>query len=155
MKSNPNTMNKHSNVISLCARIRDRANSFIAAKLLKTGVTDVVPAHGGIFFHLFGGKELRMKELADLIHRNKSTLTPLVNKLEKRGYVSKRKSSEDSRVTFISLTDKGEAMAPLFRGVADDLVNQSFAGLSDKEQGTLASLLGRVLANFDEPKDTP
>ena len=143
-------MTTHSNVISLCARIRDRANTVISAKLTEAGITDVAPAHGGIFFHLFGGKELRMKELAGLIHRDKSTVTPLVNKLEKQGYVSKRKSQEDSRVTLVRLTDKGEAMAPLFREISKELVRQSFTGLSNDEQGTLTELLGRVLGNFED-----
>jgi DNA-binding Lrp family transcriptional regulator len=62
-----------------------------------------------------------MKDLADKIHRTKPTVTVLVDKLVELGYVTKEKSYEDSRVTYISLTEKGAALKPVFTEISDTL----------------------------------
>ena len=52
-------------------------------------------------------RSLRMTELAQRIMFSPSGLTRVVDRLEREGLVSRRRDSEDARVVFATLTDKG------------------------------------------------
>ncbi|MCH5273507.1 MAG: MarR family transcriptional regulator [Lachnospiraceae bacterium] len=55
-------------------------------------------------------KELRVKEVGKYLFLDSSTLTPLLKRLEEKGYVMRRRSSEDERDLIITITDSGEAL---------------------------------------------
>lgn len=53
-------------------------------------------------------KELRVKEVGKYLLLESSTLTPVLKKLEKKGYVSRQRSKEDERDLIVTITQKGE-----------------------------------------------
>ena len=55
-------------------------------------------------------KELRVKEVGEYLFLDSSTLTPLLKRLEEKGYVTRRRSSEDERDLIVTITDSGEAL---------------------------------------------
>ncbi len=55
-------------------------------------------------------KEIRVKEVGHYLHLDSSTLTPLLKRLEEKGFVSRCRSSEDERDLIVSLTKKGEEL---------------------------------------------
>lgn len=55
-------------------------------------------------------KELRVKEVGEKLFLDSSTLTPLLKKLEEKGYVTRRRSETDERDVFITITESGEAL---------------------------------------------
>ena len=55
-------------------------------------------------------KELRVKEIGKYLFLDSSTLTPLLKRLEEKGYVSRKRSSEDERDLIVTITDSGEAL---------------------------------------------
>ena len=69
-----------------------------------------------------------MKELAEKIHRTKPTVTVLIDKLVDLGYVVKEKSTEDCRVTFVGLTEKGLGLKPGFREISERLMAVVYKG---------------------------
>jgi len=85
-----------------------------------------------------------MKDLAEKIHRTKPTVTVLVNKLVELGYVTKDKSYEDSRVTFITLTEKGLALEPMFTAISNKLNAVVYKDLSDSESAYLEKALEKI-----------
>jgi len=50
------------------------------------------------------------KELSDEIKLKTGTLTPLLNKLEKQGYIVKIRDENDDRKILVKLTDKGREL---------------------------------------------
>ena len=62
-----------------------------------------------------------MSELAKQVHRTKSTVTALVEKLERNGYVLRIPDPEDSRGVLVRLTDKGRALEPAFEAISNGL----------------------------------
>ena len=56
---------------------------------------------------LWEEKEIRVKELGQKLFLDSGTLTPLLKNLEKKGFVTRTRSSEDERVTLVALTDEG------------------------------------------------
>ena len=55
-------------------------------------------------------KELRVKDVGKCLFLDSSTLTPLLKRLEEKGYVTRRRSTEDERDLIVTLTDSGEAL---------------------------------------------
>lgn len=55
-------------------------------------------------------EEVPVKELGRQLNLESSTLTPLLKKLEKAGFITRSRSAEDERVTLITLTDEGREL---------------------------------------------
>jgi len=141
---------KHNNVIALASRITEKAHRLIIRELEARGINGIVPSHGGILGHLFTGEKYTMKDLAEKIHRTKPTVTVLIDKLVNLGYVTKEKSREDSRVTFISLTEKGLELKPNFIEISESVNAIVYKDLSDEEAEYIEAMLGRINRNLDE-----
>ena len=50
---------------------------------------------------------LRVKEIGQRLHLDSGTLTPVLKRLEKAGFVRRRRDDQDERQVRIELTDKG------------------------------------------------
>lgn len=73
-----------------------------------------------------------------------SSITYVVDKLEQKGFVSRRACPTDRRVTFATLTDIGkEKIEAIFPAHAQKIA-QLFELLTDEETKTLTELLKRV-----------
>lgn len=55
-------------------------------------------------------RELRVKDVGKYLFLDSSTLTPLLKRLEEKGYVTRRRSSEDERDLLVTITEDGEAL---------------------------------------------
>ncbi|MBW1802077.1 MAG: MarR family transcriptional regulator [Deltaproteobacteria bacterium] len=141
-------MDKTAGIIAIFSTIRDKANKFILAQLKERGVHDIVPAHGPIFIALFRNGALPMGQIAQMIDRDKSTITTLVNKLAGLGYLERRKDGNDHRVTLIRLTERGEALEKDFMDISGNLISKVYDGFSDLEKEILFKLVKRVKDNF-------
>ena len=82
-----------------------------------------------------------MGELAKQVRRTKSTVTALVEKLERNGYVLRMPDPADSRGVLVRLTDKGRALEPAFEAISSGLQRLITDRLSKEE----AELLDRLL----------
>ena len=59
---------------------------------------------------LWEHKELRVKDVGKCLFLDSSTLTPLLKRLEEKGYVTRRRSEKDERDLLVTITEKGEAL---------------------------------------------
>lgn len=92
-------------IIYFISRTKANMIKFIENKLKENDLNDLIPTHGNILTALYeSDKKLTMKEIAKKIGKDKSTVTSLVNKLIHLGYLTKKQSTLDRRVTYISLT---------------------------------------------------
>ena len=64
-----------------------------------------------ILMMLLTQQSVKMKELARLLGLSRANATGLVDRLESRGLVERRHSTEDRRVVHVSLTRKGQQTA--------------------------------------------
>lgn len=59
---------------------------------------------------LWEHKKISIHELGKLLYLDSGTLTPLVKKLEAKGYVTRKRDDDDERLLIVSITEKGEAL---------------------------------------------
>ena len=131
--------------LSLISKIHEKGDKFIVEQLNANRIKELVPSHGDILAVLYQHKKLTMKEIAQKINRTKPTVTVLVNKLEKLGFVKREKSSEDSRLTYILTTQKGDEFKPVFEKISEDLNKMLYKNLSEQEANLLDSFLKKMM----------
>ncbi|HSO23293.1 MAG TPA: MarR family transcriptional regulator [Chondromyces sp.] len=86
-------------------------------------------------------------ELAGKVLKSAGNMTTVVDNLERRGLVERRRDREDRRVVTIHLTDHGgELVREVFPRVVEVLVD-AFSALSAGEQQQLAALCRRLGAS--------
>lgn len=142
-------LKSHELVVSLIARIRRKSHALIISELKRQGITGLKTSHGDILGGLFMKNTLSMNELAEMIHKDKSTVTALVNKLVRLGYVEKTKSDIDSRITYVRLTKRSKDLWPALAGISKKLVATVFMDFTDAERDELVRLLQKVDKNFE------
>ena len=135
-------------IIHLIARVHDQANKFLTRELKKHNIDAIAPSHGDVIGALCINEQMSMKALAQLINKDKSTVTALVNKLMQLGYVEKKNNPQDNRVTLVSLTEKGKTIKPQILNISQKMREKAYCNLSQEEQQMLVSLLMKVHRSF-------
>lgn len=136
------------NVISLISKIREKVNRFIVSEMSKCGIEGIVTSHGDIIYALFKKPRLTMAEIADKIGRDKSTVTALVDKLVRLGYVAKERDTADTRVVYVTLTHKGNELKPIFEAISSEILDVFYLDISEKEKEELIRILNKIYNNF-------
>ena len=132
------------NLLALVSKIHEKGNRFIIEELKKNGAEGLVPSHGDILVCLYQNNKMTMKDIADTIHRTTPTVTVLVDKLEKSGYLKREISQEDNRYTYIVLTKKGQDFKPVFEKISQNLNDVLYKNLSEQEADILENLLQKI-----------
>ena len=57
---------------------------------------------------LWDKKKMNVKELGECLYLDSGTLTPVLKKLESKGYIRRERSKEDERNLIITITEEGE-----------------------------------------------
>lgn len=130
--------------LSLISKIHEKGNRFIIEELKNNGVEGLVPSHGDILVCLYKNNKMTMKDIANCIHRTKPTVTVLVDKLEKLGYLKRAASDKDSRSTYVILTQKGEDFKATFDQISNNLNKMLNKNLSENEVKLLEELLKKM-----------
>ena len=147
---------KLSTISSLIAQIHTEATNFLDSQLKTEGMTQISTSHGFILFTLSQNKNedsselkpMTMSEIAQNVDKDKSTTTVLIEKLVKLGYVQREKSKIDSRVSFISLSEKGKSYTKRMEQISKELSEKFYADFSEDEKKTVFSLLKKIQSNF-------
>ncbi len=139
-----------SGIIALISTVRAQAYKFIQRELDSRGMEGLAPSHGAILSLLFREDEISMSNIARRIDRDKSTVTALVQKLSEHGYVTKRRDTNDSRVTYVSLTRAGRALEPDFRAISRALLARTYRGFTREAKEALMQYLTRIHANWED-----
>lgn len=101
---------------------------------------------------LWEEEKISVKELGNRLFLDSGTLTPVLKSLEEKGYVNRRRSTEDERVLIVEATEAGNAL----RERAVD-IPEKIAGcvrLDTEDAIQLYRLLYKVLAAMNgQPSD--
>ena len=92
---------------------------------------------------LWEKKEMNVKEIGRCLYLDSGTLTPLLKKLEQKGYIVRHRSKDDERNLIISITAEGEALRE--KAVEVPAKMGACVNLSPNEAKTLYSLLHKIL----------
>ena len=88
------------------------------------------------------------KDISRALLLDPSTLTPILRKLERKGYLTRARDPADERSLSIRLTDAGLALRDQALEVPARMAN--CLGLSEGEAFQLGSLIAKILTNIEK-----
>lgn len=92
---------------------------------------------------MWENKVMNVKELGEHLMLDSGTLTPVLKKLEDKGYVTRERSKEDERVLVVSITKTGEKLKD--KAVTIPGAMGACLSLTPEETGQLYVLLKKLL----------
>ncbi|HAQ01179.1 MAG TPA: MarR family transcriptional regulator [Rhodospirillum rubrum] len=100
-----------------------------------------------VLVRIASGVDTSAAELCRTIGYDSGSMTRMLDRLEKRGLIYRRRSIEDRRVVRLSLTDLGKELYPQLTPIAIETLNHVLKGFTPEEADILMGLLDRILAN--------
>ena len=84
------------------------------------------------------------REVADRIHVGTSTLVGVIDRLEEKDLITRRRDSADRRRVLLRSTAAGQELLDRAPSPLGDMLHREFRRLPDEEQRSLADAVGRV-----------
>lgn len=94
-----------------------------------------------------------MSSIAAKLYVTVGTLTVNMNNLEKKGYIERRRSTEDKRVVLVTLTEKGRKAFFHHRDYHKAMIHAAVRGLEEDEMQALMNCLNKLNAFFEEKQN--
>jgi DNA-binding MarR family transcriptional regulator len=111
---------------------------------------DITPEQWVIVRAIFeSNTQLSQKELAIKSQKDQNTVTAIIDKLEKKGYVERVKSEEDKRVFNIILKEKIKENIKILYEIDDTLTKEVCKNLTKSEITTLEKSLISISNEID------
>jgi MarR family transcriptional regulator for hemolysin len=101
-----------------------------------------------VLAHLLRSDGIQQRELAEQMDITAITLTGLLDRMEREGWVERRADPVDRRAKRIFLTEKVAPVTKELRALAREIRKIALQGLSEAEQQQLMSLLLKVRSNL-------
>lgn len=118
------------------------------AQLRAEGI-DIFPGVAPLILHLGDEDGLTMTELGKRCGLDSSTLTPLVDLLERHKLAVRARAFEDRRVYRLHLTEQGKTLEPRLRSLLVRLQTIAFAGIPEEEMQAMLGTLERIAGNLN------
>ncbi len=104
-----------------------------------------------VLMALWEHESLNVGQLGSILHLDAGTLTPLLKRLEKMGYVTRQRSRDDERITIICITPEGDALKEQCKDIPLKL-SEGVVTLDEKDARELYRLLYKLLDGEKENK---
>ena len=96
---------------------------------------------------LWENETVSSRELAECLHLDYGTLTPVLKRMDNAGLITRERAAEDERMLKISITEKGRKLRE--KAVLIPLAVSECMGLTQKEFETLYLLTYKALTNME------
>ncbi len=114
------------------------------------GLENLAGARGRVIFSLWSEDKIPIKRLVEKTSLDKATLTGIIDRLERDGFVKRIPSQKDKRVTLISRTGKDEFFKEKIPQVSAQQNSLFYKGFSPDEIEEFENYLKRILENCKE-----
>ena len=98
-------------------------------------------------------KELAQKELAQKLNVSAPSITSMIQKMEKSGYIVRNVDEKDQRMMRLDLTEKGQACIEHVKAIAEKMDEIAFTGISPEEKMLLRRILFQICENVEKERN--
>ena len=127
----------------LCFPIYACAREVIKAYHEPLSALDLTYTQYLVMMVLWEEKKKSVRELGECLYLDSGTLTPLLKKMEAKGYIVRERCPEDERCVIVSLTARGETLRKNAESVPRCMAEKS--PLSNEEAEMLYKILYKLL----------
>jgi len=97
---------------------------------------------------LWEHETMNVKAMGEILYLDSGTLTPVLKKLESKGYITRQRSTADERNLVVTITDAGEMLKEKAVTVPTEIAKCS--NLDPEEAAELYRILYKMLGNKHE-----
>jgi DNA-binding MarR family transcriptional regulator len=108
---------------------------------------DLTSQQIGVILFLASGRANTPLELSREMSYDSGSMTRMLDRLEKKGFLSRTRSEADRRIVELSLTERGRDAAARLPLIGASVLNEQLKGFSRAELDLLISMLARIIGN--------
>ncbi len=108
---------------------------------------DLTPVQFSAMHALLDNPNIEQAQIAAMIAYDRATIGGVIDRLEKKGYVSRVVSKQDRRARQCQLTEQGKKVFDKVTPVVEALQQDILKGLSRDERNQLVALAQKVILN--------
>lgn len=108
---------------------------------------DLTSPQIGVIMMLASGRARTPLELSREMSYDSGSMTRMLDRLEKKGFVSRARSEADRRIVELSLTGRGRDAASRLPAIGAAMLNEQLHGFSRAELDLLIAMLARIIGN--------
>jgi DNA-binding MarR family transcriptional regulator len=142
-------MKKDDRLIYLIFTAQQKLRTYMKNVLIKENVR-VTTAQAGILFLLKQKSGQSMSELSQLLSIDNSTLTGLIDRLERSGFVRRNSNPGDRRALNIDITETGIRELEKAKAVIMRINEEIKAGFSEQEMESFKKVLQHFALKFNK-----
>jgi DNA-binding MarR family transcriptional regulator len=111
---------------------------------------DITPEQWGLLNRLWEKDGISQKELSEISIKDQTTVTRILDKLERKGLIKRQTSPDDRRSFLIFLTDTGRSLESKLVPIAYEVLDEALQGLSEEEIKQMKLLLNKIFMNIEK-----
>jgi len=120
----------------------------IFTKKLKDYHIDINHAQGRIIFALWKKNQIPINDLSKETALSKSSLTTMLERLEKSGHINRIQSEIDKRITIVCLTPKSSSLRNDYQEISESMIDLFYKDFTEDEISQFELSLKKVLKNL-------
>ena len=139
----------------LISRIKQTGTRIFDRLLAESGIDSFNGAQGRILYVLWQQDGITISTLSARTSLANTTLTAMLDRMEKLGLIVRKPDPADRRSRLIALTEKARSLQDDYNNISQQMNEMYYAGFSEEEIVVFEGYLQRVLNNLEreERKD--
>lgn len=115
----------------------------------RSGSEAIHPGQGRLLFILAARGSMSRREMIELLGLRSGSLSELLNKLERSGYIVRLRDENDKRGFVLEITEKGRDLVSGHENWRRTMSDRLFGGLSKEEGRQLETLLTKLVTGWE------
>jgi DNA-binding MarR family transcriptional regulator len=124
-----------------------KLKQYIAAMLRRQAVP-LTPEQFLLIDLLWNHGDMSQQQLADMMQKDKNSVTKLVDAIERKGFVMRRQNINDRRSNTVVLTEKAELLKNEAKTKGISILDAMLEGISEEELRAFLEILHRLNRNM-------
>lgn len=118
------------------------------AMMLRKNNIDLTPEQFLLIDLLWNQGPMSQQKLADSMHKDKNSITKLVDALEAKGFVERRRDKNDRRSNTVFTTEKSQSIKGRTKEFGISMLDDMLEGISEEELRSFLSTLDKISGNL-------
>jgi DNA-binding MarR family transcriptional regulator len=128
--------------------LNSRIKKCFIDRLQENGI-NITPEQYLVLDILWEKQSLSQQNIADIIQKDKNSVTKIIDSLEKKHLVKRVMDQKDRRINKIELTDDAMAMEKVATEVAINFMNDAIKGIGNQELDDFVNVMRQIKNNLE------
>lgn len=137
----------------LISRIKQMGTRIFDRMLEKSGIEAFNGAQGRILYVLWQNENITISNLAAHTSLANTTLTSMLDRMERSGLIVRKVDPNDRRSSLITLTSKAKGLKDDYEKISQQMNKLYYAGFTEVEIRNLETYLQRILDNLKQEEE--